>query len=155
MGEHDVDSKLDTCRKHSISFFGYLKDIFSAEYAIPRLSLLISQKASNQWIPISLTPLCIHQESFLELYSFACVCCTKIQYSPRSAKPPPYLFRKHCYRRVVWDFRFEKFWGILTPHTSISFETSKRFLYWDKDKSNAAWTCYERGLRKGVRKDKI
>ena len=41
-------SLLDTCRKHSISFFGYLKDIFSAEYAMPRLSLLISQKASNQ-----------------------------------------------------------------------------------------------------------
>jgi 5-methylcytosine-specific restriction endonuclease McrA len=41
-------SLLDTCRKQGISFFGYLKDIFSAEYAMPRLSLLISQNASNQ-----------------------------------------------------------------------------------------------------------
>jgi len=41
-------SILDTCRKQGISFFGYLKDIFSAEYAMPRLSLLISRKASNQ-----------------------------------------------------------------------------------------------------------
>jgi hypothetical protein len=41
-------SILDTCRKQGIRFFGYLKDIFSAEYAMPRLSLLISQKASSQ-----------------------------------------------------------------------------------------------------------
>ena len=38
----------DTCRKEGIRFFGYLKDLFSAEYAMPRLSLLISQKASSQ-----------------------------------------------------------------------------------------------------------
>ena len=38
----------DTCRKEGISFFGYLKDIFSAEYEMPRLSLFISQKASSQ-----------------------------------------------------------------------------------------------------------
>ena len=31
-------SILDTCRKQGISFFGYLKDIFSAEYAMPSVS---------------------------------------------------------------------------------------------------------------------
>ena len=31
-------SLLDTCRKQGISFFGYLKDIFSAEYAMPSVS---------------------------------------------------------------------------------------------------------------------
>ena len=41
-------SLLDTCRKNGISFFGYLKDIFSAEYAMPEPSFLISHKASNQ-----------------------------------------------------------------------------------------------------------
>jgi transposase len=41
-------SILDTCRKQGVSFFGYLKDIFSGKHAIPKLSRLISQKASNQ-----------------------------------------------------------------------------------------------------------
>ena len=38
-------SILDTCRKHKISFFSYVKDIFSNEYKMPRLEYLIIRKA--------------------------------------------------------------------------------------------------------------
>ena len=37
-------SILDTCRKHGVSFFDYVRDIFSDEYSMPRLSTLISEK---------------------------------------------------------------------------------------------------------------
>jgi len=39
-------SMLDTCRKHNVSFFSYLKDIFSRRLEMPRLADLIVQKAS-------------------------------------------------------------------------------------------------------------
>lgn len=39
-------SILDTCRKHNVSFFSYLKDIFSRKYEMPRLTDIIVQKAS-------------------------------------------------------------------------------------------------------------
>ena len=38
-------SILDTCRKHGVSFFDYVKDILSGEYSLPRLSTLIREKA--------------------------------------------------------------------------------------------------------------
>lgn len=37
---------LDTCRKHGVSFMEYVKDIFSGRHKLPRLTDLISQKAS-------------------------------------------------------------------------------------------------------------
>jgi uncharacterized small protein (DUF1192 family)/transposase-like protein len=39
-------SILDTCRKLGVSFFEYIKDIFSGKYIMARLSQLISQKAA-------------------------------------------------------------------------------------------------------------
>lgn len=36
---------MDTCRKHDVSFMEYVKDIFSREYSMPRLSTLILEKA--------------------------------------------------------------------------------------------------------------
>ncbi len=39
-------SIMDTCRKHGISFFDYIKDIFSGKREMTRLSVLIAQKAS-------------------------------------------------------------------------------------------------------------
>lgn len=41
-------SILDTCRKHGISFFDYVKDIFSGEYKMARLADLITQKALDK-----------------------------------------------------------------------------------------------------------
>jgi len=38
---------LDTCRKHNVSFMKYVKDIFSGNYSMPRLSTLILEKASS------------------------------------------------------------------------------------------------------------
>ncbi|RLF58515.1 MAG: hypothetical protein DRN27_05185, partial [Thermoplasmata archaeon] len=38
---------LDTCRKHNVSFMRYVKDIFSGNYSMPRLSTLILEKASS------------------------------------------------------------------------------------------------------------
>ncbi|MBU4445508.1 transposase [bacterium] len=38
---------LDTCRKNDVSFFEYVKDIFSGQYDMPRLADLIAQKASS------------------------------------------------------------------------------------------------------------
>lgn len=38
-------SIMDTCRKYGVSFFKYLRDIFSGEYSMPRLSTLILAKA--------------------------------------------------------------------------------------------------------------
>lgn len=38
---------LDTCRKHGVSFLEYVKDIFSGRHNQPRLTDLISQKAST------------------------------------------------------------------------------------------------------------
>lgn len=37
---------MDTCRKHGISLFDYIKDIFSGKREMTRLSILIAQKAS-------------------------------------------------------------------------------------------------------------
>jgi hypothetical protein len=39
-------SILDTCRKLGVSFFEYIRDIFSGRYAMPRLAYLISPNAS-------------------------------------------------------------------------------------------------------------
>ena len=39
-------SIMDTCRKHGISLFDYIKDIFSGKREMTRLSALIAQKAS-------------------------------------------------------------------------------------------------------------
>lgn len=39
-------SIMDTCRKHGISCFDYIKDIFSGKREMTRLSVLIAQKAS-------------------------------------------------------------------------------------------------------------
>jgi hypothetical protein len=39
-------SIMDTCRKHGISLYDYLKDIFSGKREMTRLSTLIAQKAS-------------------------------------------------------------------------------------------------------------
>jgi hypothetical protein len=39
-------SIMDTCRKHGISLFDYVKDIFSGKREMTRLSALIAQKAS-------------------------------------------------------------------------------------------------------------
>ncbi len=39
-------SIMDTCRKHDISLFDYIKDIFSGKREMTRLSTLIAQKAS-------------------------------------------------------------------------------------------------------------
>jgi transposase len=39
-------SILDTCRKLGVSFFEYIRDIFSGRYAMPRLAYLISQNTS-------------------------------------------------------------------------------------------------------------
>jgi len=39
-------SIMDTCRKHGISLFDYIKDIFSGKKEMTRLSVLIAQKAS-------------------------------------------------------------------------------------------------------------
>lgn len=39
-------SMMDTCRKHRISFFEYVGDIFSGRYAMQRLADLIMQKAA-------------------------------------------------------------------------------------------------------------
>ena len=39
-------SIMDTCRKHGISLFDYIKDIFSGKREMTRLSVLIAQKAS-------------------------------------------------------------------------------------------------------------
>ena len=36
---------MDTCRKHNVSFMEYVKDIFSERYSMPRLSILILEKA--------------------------------------------------------------------------------------------------------------
>jgi hypothetical protein len=47
-------SLLDTSRKHGVSFFEYVKDIFSGEYKMPRLADLIQQKASTLKNRISL-----------------------------------------------------------------------------------------------------
>ena len=41
-------SILDTCRKHGVSFFEYVKDIFSGEYKMTRLADLITQKALDK-----------------------------------------------------------------------------------------------------------
>ena len=38
-------SIMDTCRKNGVSFFSYVKDIFSEEYKMPRLADLILQRA--------------------------------------------------------------------------------------------------------------
>lgn len=38
---------LDTCRKHGVSFFDYVRDIFSNRYNMPRLAEIISQKVSQ------------------------------------------------------------------------------------------------------------
>lgn len=38
-------SILDTCRKLGVSFFEYIRDIFSGKYTMTRLAHLISQKA--------------------------------------------------------------------------------------------------------------
>jgi hypothetical protein len=37
---------MDTCRKHGISLYDYIKDIFSGKKEMTRLSTLIAQKAS-------------------------------------------------------------------------------------------------------------
>jgi len=34
-------SILDTCRKQGVSFYKYVRDIFSNEYSMPRLSELV------------------------------------------------------------------------------------------------------------------
>ena len=39
-------SIMDTCRKHGISLYDYIKDIFSGKKEMTRLSTLIAQKAS-------------------------------------------------------------------------------------------------------------
>ncbi len=39
-------SIMDTCRKHSVGLFDYLKDIFSGKREMTRLSTLVTQKAS-------------------------------------------------------------------------------------------------------------
>jgi hypothetical protein len=39
-------SIMDTCRKHGISLYEYIKDIFSGNREMTRLSILIAQKAS-------------------------------------------------------------------------------------------------------------
>jgi hypothetical protein len=41
-------SIMDTCRKHGISLFDYIKDIFSGKKEMTRLSTLITQKASTK-----------------------------------------------------------------------------------------------------------
>ena len=41
-------SILDTCRKHGVSFFDYVKDIFSGEYKMQRLANIIKQKALDK-----------------------------------------------------------------------------------------------------------
>jgi uncharacterized small protein (DUF1192 family) len=40
-------SIMDTCRKHGVSFYDYLKDIFSGKREMTRLATLIAQKASE------------------------------------------------------------------------------------------------------------
>jgi len=36
---------MDTCRKHEVSFFSYIREIFSGERKMPRLADIIAQKA--------------------------------------------------------------------------------------------------------------
>ncbi len=38
-------SIMDTCRKHEVSFFSYIREIFSGERKMPRLADSIAQKA--------------------------------------------------------------------------------------------------------------
>jgi hypothetical protein len=40
-------SIMDTCRKHGVSLYDYIKDIFSGKREMTRLSTLIAKKASE------------------------------------------------------------------------------------------------------------
>jgi Tfp pilus assembly pilus retraction ATPase PilT len=44
---HRLISKMDTCRKHGISLYDYIKDILSGKKEMTGLSVLIAQKASE------------------------------------------------------------------------------------------------------------
>jgi hypothetical protein len=43
----NILSIMDTCRKHDVSLYDYIKDIFSGKMEMTRLSVLIAKKASE------------------------------------------------------------------------------------------------------------
>jgi hypothetical protein len=60
-------SIMDTCRKHGISLYEYIKDIFSGNREMTRLSILIAQKASVALFQNPVMPVIILDADFTDL----------------------------------------------------------------------------------------